>query len=36
MDDRMGFVRRPELDFQPIEGVGVMGYGLGSRGIPSG
>jgi hypothetical protein len=36
MYERMGLVRMPDLDFQPIEGVGVMGYGLDLRAIPSG
>ena len=31
MYERMGFVRRPELDFQPIDGIQVMGYGIDLR-----
>jgi GNAT superfamily N-acetyltransferase len=36
MYERMGFVRMPELDFQPIEGVAVMGYALTLREDSSG
>jgi ribosomal protein S18 acetylase RimI-like enzyme len=31
MYERMGFVRLPELDFQPGEGIQVMGYGVDLR-----
>jgi ribosomal protein S18 acetylase RimI-like enzyme len=29
--ERMGFVRMPQLDFQPIEGVAVLGYAFDVR-----
>lgn len=36
MYERMGFTRRPELDFQASEGTAVLGYGLDLREDSSG
>ena len=35
MYERMGFARAPELDFQPADGVAVLGYSLDLRGDPA-
>ena len=35
MYERMGFARAPELDFQPADGVAVLGYSLDLRRDPA-